>query len=227
MPRFHAERAAGRLLGLLPRRQHRPNLAGGREQFGGLGADHGDIFVLGGRCVLGDRKLHHLALGDHRRRRGKNLQRLQAADLDHHLERLAEQEIADQDAGFVAPQHAGGEPAAAKLALVDHVVVQKRRRMHELDRGRELDMAVAAIAGEPRQRQRQHRPQPFAAGVDQVIGDLGNHRHLGAGALQDHAIDAFHVRAHEIDQRVDRGPFRTFKRDDDSHAIISLEDGGQ
>jgi len=35
--------------------------------------------------------------------------------------------------------------------------------MHELDRGRELDMAIAGIAREMRHRQRQHRAQPFAS----------------------------------------------------------------
>ena len=70
------------------------------------------------------------------------------ADLDHHLEGLAEQEIADQHARLVAPEHAGGELAAAHVAFVDHVVVQQRRGVHELDRGGELDVAVAGIAGE-------------------------------------------------------------------------------
>ena len=70
------------------------------------------------------------------------------ADLDHHLERLAEQEIADQDARLVAPQHAGGELAAPHFALVDDVVVQQRRGVHEFDGGGELDVAVAGIAGE-------------------------------------------------------------------------------
>ena len=68
---------------------------------------------------------------------------MQIADLDHHLEGLAEQEIADQDACLVAPDHAGGELAAAHVAFVDHVVVQQRGGVHELDRGRELDVAVA------------------------------------------------------------------------------------
>src|SRR5215469_12870563 len=57
--------------------------------------------------------------------------------------------------------------AAAELALINHIVVQKRRGMHELDRGSELDMAVAGIAGELRHRKRQHRPQPFSSGGDQ------------------------------------------------------------
>ena len=114
--------------------------------------------------------------------RRKDFERFEAADLDHHLERLAEQKIADQHARLVAPQHAGGELSAPQLALVDDVVVQQRRGVHEFDRGGELDVAVAAVAGEPRQRQRQYRPQPLAAGTDEVIGDLGNHRHFGAGA---------------------------------------------
>ena len=96
---------------------------------------------------LAARELHHLALGDHGGGGGEDFERPQRADLDHHLERLAEQEIADQHARLVAPQHAGGELAAAHLAFVDDVVVQQRRGVHELDRGGELDVAVAAIAG--------------------------------------------------------------------------------
>ena len=85
------------------------------------------------------------------------------ADLDHHAERLAEQEVADQDARLVAPQHPRRQFAAPQFAFVDHVVVQQRRGMHELDGRGELDMAVAGIAGEVGHRQRQHRAQPLAA----------------------------------------------------------------
>ena len=122
----------------------RPHFAGGGKQLGGLGADHREIFVLGRRGVLGGAELHHLALGDHGGGGGENVERAQRADLDHHLEGLAEQEIADQHARLVAPQHAGGEPAAAHLAFVDDVVVQQRGGVHELDRRGELDVAVAA-----------------------------------------------------------------------------------
>src|SRR5258708_3837648 len=40
------------------------------------------------------------------------------ADLDHHSERLAEQEVADQHARLVAPEHPRRELAAAHFALV-------------------------------------------------------------------------------------------------------------
>ena len=196
---IHAERAAGGLLGLGPAGDHRADLAGGGEQLRGLGADHGEIFVLGGRGVLGGGELHHLALGDHRGGRGQDLERAQRADLDHHLEGLAEQEIADQHARLVAPQHARRELAAAHVALVDHVVVQQRRGVHELDRGRELDVAVAGIAGQHRHGEGEHRPQPLAAGIDQVVGHLRDHRHLGAGARQDGGVDPLHVGGDELD----------------------------
>ncbi len=114
--------------------------------------------------------------------------------------------------------------AAAHLALVDDVVVQQRRGVHELDRGGELDVAVAAIAGEPRHREREHRPQPLAAGIDQVVGDLRDHRHFGSGPRQDRAVDAFHVGCDQVDQGVDRGWVPAFEGDDDGHKVSPLRD---
>ena len=61
--------------------------------------------------------------------------RLMRAWLDHHAERLAEQEVAHENAGLVAPQHARGQLAAAQFAFVDHVVMQQGRGVHELDGG--------------------------------------------------------------------------------------------
>src|SRR5581483_6681344 len=142
---IHAERAAGGLLRFWPRGKRGADLAGGGEQLGGLGADHREIFVFRGRRVLGRGQLHHFALGDHRRGGGENVERPQIADLDHHLERLTEQEIADQHARLVAPDHASRGLAAAQLALVDHVVVQQRRGVHEFYSGGELDVASVSI----------------------------------------------------------------------------------
>jgi hypothetical protein len=43
-------------------------------------------------------------------------------------------------------------------------------------------------------RERQHRPQPLAAGGDQVVGHFRNHLHVGAGLGQDQLVDALHIR---------------------------------
>ena len=89
--------------------------------------------------VRGD-ELQHLALGDHRRGARQDLQHLERAVLDHELEGAAEQEIADQHRRLVAPDRVGGGEAAAQVALVDHVVMQQRRGVDELDRGGERDV---------------------------------------------------------------------------------------
>ena len=140
---IEAVAAAGGDLGLGPRGEQGPTSRGGAEQRRGLGADHGEIIVLAGLGVLGGGELHDLALGDDRGGGGQNLEAGQRADLDHHLEGLAEQKIADEDACLIAPEHPRRELAAPHVAFVDDIVVQQRRGMHEFDGGGELDMAVA------------------------------------------------------------------------------------
>jgi hypothetical protein len=221
--------AAARLdLRLAALGEGRPDLASGGEQRRRLGADHREIGVLGRGGVLGRRKLHHLALGDHRRRGRQHVQASERPDFDHHLEGLAEQEIADQHARLVAPHHARGHLAAAKIAFVDDVVEQQRRRMHELDRGGELDVAVAAIAAQARRGEREDRPETLAARGNQMIGDFGNHRHRRSRARQDRLVDQRHVAGHQRDQALDQ-PFRRLflERNDNSHGRLPCQSAGR
>ena len=162
------------------------------------------MLVLGGFEVLGGGKLHDLALGDDRSGGRQDVQRIERADIDHHAERLAEQEVADQHARLVAPDHARRLLAAPQIALVDDVVVQQRRRVHELDAGGELDVAVAGIAEHLRGGERHHRPQPLAAGRDQMVGDFRDHLDVGAGLGQDQLVDPAHVGRGQVDQLGDR-----------------------
>ena len=60
--------------------------------------------------------------------------------------------------------------------------------MNELDAGGEVDMPLPGIAAEPGRGQRQQRPQPLAAGGDDVAGELRNQRHLAAHAADDDLI---------------------------------------
>ena len=168
---------------LVPRSaaERRADFAGGCKQLSGLGANHREIFVFRGGRILGGSQLHHLAFGDDGGGTRQYLERAERADLHHHAKRLAEQEIADQHARLVAPEHACGELAAPHLALVNHIVVQERRGMHELDGRRELHVPIPVVTCEPRHRQREHRPQPFAPRCDQVIRDLRDHRNLRPG----------------------------------------------
>jgi hypothetical protein len=121
-----------------------------------------------------------------------------------------------------APQHARGELAAAHVALVDDVVVQQRSGVHELDGGSELDVAVAGVAGEHRHGEGEHRPQPLAAGVDEVVRHLGDHGDLRPSARQDRGIHPVHVGGHQIGEGVDQRGRMTFKRNDDGQRRLPL-----
>src|SRR5579883_222309 len=195
--------AAGDDLGLRPAGEDGADFCGGTEKRSRLGADHREIIVFAGLGVLRRGKLHDLAFGDDNGGGGENFEALKAADLDHHLEGLAEQIIADEDGCFVPPEHARRELAAAHVAFIDDVVVQQGRRMHEFDGRGELDMPVAAIAAETRRRQSEHRAQPLAAGRDEMIGDFRNHLDVGGGMQQDRLIDPRHVRADKRGERLD------------------------
>jgi len=175
----------------------------GCKEFGRFAADHGQVFVLGGRGILGGRKLHDLALGNHGGGRGQDIERLERADLHHHLEGLSEQEVANKHTGLVAPYHPGGRLASAHFAFVDDIVMQERGRVHELDGGRKLGVPVTPIACQVRHRHRQHRTQPLAARADQVIGNLGNHRDLGTGSRQNRGVHPVHVRGDKVRQGID------------------------
>ena len=85
-------------------------------------------------------------LGDDRRGLRQNTEHVEIAVLNHQLKRPAEQEVADEHAGFITPDRIGAGGAAAQIALVYHVVMEQRRGVNELDAAGETDMAVALVA---------------------------------------------------------------------------------
>jgi len=145
-----------------------------------------------------------LALGDHRRRIGQNLEHPQTAVLHHQLERAAEQEIADQHAGGIAPDEIGGALAAAQIRAVDDIVVQQGRGMDELDRGGEQMVARAGIAEQPCAREREHRAHALAAARDEMAGERRDQRNFRLHARQNHGVDQIHVARRQLDHRFER-----------------------
>ena len=124
------------------------------------------------------------------------------------LGRPGEQEIARQDRPMVAPAEVHRRHAAARLGLVDHVVVVERADLHQFDRDAALDDLVARRlpAGEG-SGDGEHRSQSLASGVDQMLGDLSQIVVRRADSLAERRLDAFEVGRHarEGEQR-GRGP---------------------
>ena len=218
---IHAETFERHPLGAVAAGDHGADFGGGGEQPGGLGLDHLEIGRLGRAGIALAGELQHLALGDGRggaRHHGQDVER---ADIDHQLESAREQEVTDQHRGLVAPHRIGRRPAAPERADIDHVVMQQRGGMDELDAGRELDMAVGGggVAAEPRRRHREQRPHALAAGADQMVGEFGDQRDRRAHAGQDLAIDPHHVLGAQRQQRLQAGRLAlAFEGNDGCHA---------
>ncbi len=149
--------------------------------------------------------------------------RSERADIDHHLEGLAEQEIADQHARLVAPHEPRRGLAPAEIALVDHIVVQQGGGVHELHARREPHMTVAAIAAELGRGERQHGPQALAAGIDEMPGKLGDQLDIRSRPVEDDAVDMGHVLLDKRNERRETGSWivRAGKLNHNSQRTIS------
>ena len=188
--------------------EHRGDFRTGFEQPPGLAVDHFEIALLGGLGVVRIHELQHFALGDHVGGVRHDLHDAQRTDGGHHLEGARVDEVTDQHAGLVAEDVVGGGAAAALLRAVDHVVVQQRGGVHELDEHRRFDVFVVAdIAGAAGQHAEQGT-QALAAAADDVFGHLVDQRHGALEAGADHGVDGGQVgppRAREFPRAASAG----------------------
>ena len=177
--------------------EHRRDFGAGFEQPSGLAVDHFEIALLGGLGIVRIHELQHFAFGDHVGRVRHDLHDALRADRGHHLEGARVDEVADQHAGLVAEDVVSRGAAAALLRAVDHVVVQQRGGVHELDEGRGFDVLVVLDAAGAAGEHAQQGAQAFAAATDDVFGHLVDQRH---GALEpgaDHGVHRGQVGAHQ------------------------------
>jgi hypothetical protein len=86
-----------------------------------------------------------------------------AAGFHHHLEGARIEEVAHQHAGGVAEHRIGGIAAAAQFRLVDHVVMQQRGGVDELDHRGQFVVAMAFVAECACGKQQDDRAQTLAA----------------------------------------------------------------
>jgi len=99
---------------------------------------------------------------------------------------------------------------APRLGLVHDVVVVERTEVHELDRHAAEHDLVARRPGRTRGDggggDGETGPDPLAAGLDQVPGDLGEHRVVGLDGLAQLVVDPGEVGEHrrQVQQRVGR-----------------------
>ena len=154
----------------------RAQLAGGAEQPRGLEIAAAQVALTRRLQLPRVLALQQLALderGGGVREHPHRLDRAAARELG---ERAREQQVAGRG-GDRAP--GGGHdrrPAAPQHRGVEHVVVDQRGRVHQLDRNRRAQRRVAARRIRPRGHEHQQRAQPLAARGDRRAGVLAERR---------------------------------------------------
>ena len=93
-----------------------------------------------------------------------------------------------------SPEGVRRGPAAPELRSVNDVVVQERSRVDVFhDAPQEIFGIVFPVPAEPRGKQMQHGTEALAARAEDVFAHLLNERNVGAQALMDPALHAFHI----------------------------------
>ena len=93
-------------------------------------------------------ELEQFAFGHAADRVREDRENVDVAVFDDHRRRARVEVITDQHRAAVAPDRAGGFLAAAQRGEIDHVVVQQRRGVQQLDRGGDLHAARTVVAAQ-------------------------------------------------------------------------------
>lgn len=163
------------------------------EQLGGLVVDDLHVTDFVDIRIVTVHQLQYLAFRDDIGGIGQHLHDAHVVDCHHHLEGPRIEEIADQHAGGVAKGGIGGIAPAPQRRFVDHIVVQQRGGMNELDDGSQFVMMTAPVIQRTGSEQDQGRSHAFAAAVDDVFGNLPDKNHIGVQTVADHRIHRLHV----------------------------------
>ncbi len=146
--------------------------------------------------IIAVQQLQHLTFGDRIGCVGQHFHDPHVVDFDHHLKRAGIQEVAYQYRRRIAKLGVRSVPSPSKFGFVDHVIMQKSRRVDELDDRRQKEMMpVAAVTKRTGNQQQQHRAHPFSAGSNDVLRDLVDQSHLGRQAFADDRVDFGQVRS--------------------------------
>ena len=141
-----------------------------RGERGGLAADGGEVVVAAAADLEGGAHLGHLALAQTTQGVGEQRGHLGAqARRDGGAAR--QEVVAGHDGHQIPEATVDALHVAPDRRLVDHVVVVQRGQVHELDRDGSHQVVLGGVALSRRGAgEREQRPEPLAAGRDQVGG---------------------------------------------------------
>jgi hypothetical protein len=102
----------------------------------------------------------------------QHIKDLEVSFRERHLKRLHVQPVACQDAAMISPAGVCRGAAAACVSAVNHVVMNERGAVDQLDDGAQTDRASSAVSRISSRKQQQRRAQALASAAEQVARDF-------------------------------------------------------
>ncbi len=169
-----------------------PSSAGRAEQNRGLQPAPGEIALDAHIALERVLALRQLSEGELATGSGEDPDRLGGTAAGELGERAREQQIAGGDREPAPAGRDHGRTAAAERGAVEHIVVDERRPVHELDRDRRANEAVGLGGRRAGGQAYEQRAQPLAAGGDRVARVACEHGPVTGGELRHPPLDAVH-----------------------------------
>ena len=160
-----------------------------RDQRGSLAIDDHVVALAIEIAAPGDVQLRDLAFGHARDRVCHGLDRPRLVEVRDGLQRTGVAVVAGQHGEAVAVAQACSWPSTPEFTLIDDVVVQQRRGVQELGRGRDRDALGRRVAGRLRGEQGRHRAKALAPGEGQVAADARDDRKARVQQLAESKLD--------------------------------------
>ena len=146
-------------------------LAAAGAELGGFGFDDREVVVFGKVHVAAGDGLAELAVADDVGRAADEAAGERALERAGEVEGVGEEEVAQEDAGFVVPAGVDGIDVAADGGFVEDVVVDERGGVDHFDDRGERDVVVAECADRLAGQQQQGRAEAFAGQPNAVAND--------------------------------------------------------
>jgi hypothetical protein len=189
--------------------EDRTRVARRREQHCALAVDDLEVVALGDLGIEALLHLQDFALGHAPDGVGEHPEDVEVSVLDDHRRGPGEQEVAHEHGPAIAPDDVRGGAAAARRCEVDHVIMQQRGGVKQLDRRRDVHPARAGIAAELRSEDQQGGPHTLAPGTKHVLANQLHDLALRAQLVMHRPLDllerVFDARQGNEERRSRRG----------------------
>jgi len=172
----------------------RSQVAAAGGQFRRFAIDNVEIVRLAQIEIAALKHLTQFALADTIGRRADEPAGADIVEGTGEVKGMGKQVIAEQNAGLHPPNRVDRCHTPAHLGAVEYIVVNECGRVDHLDHGTQDVMGRSDPAASASRQQQQHRPQPFAAIVMDVLDDLGDTRMFVLQNAGQDALDFFQVR---------------------------------